>query len=53
MNQMHEGRTMLHVAAAEGRVAPTRVLLEYKADVNARVSCMIIHKFGECLPEKL
>ena len=37
---MYEGKTLLHVAAAEGRVATTRVLLEYKADLNARVRCI-------------
>lgn len=35
---MHEGKTMIHVAAAEGRVNPVKLLLEYKADINARVS---------------
>ncbi|CAI8020766.1 E3 ubiquitin-protein ligase MIB2, partial [Geodia barretti] len=36
VNQMYEGRTLLHVAAAEGRIPTTRVLLEYKADLNSR-----------------
>ena len=43
---MYEGRTLLHVAAAEGRIPTTRVLLEYKADLNSRVRCISPTSFG-------
>lgn len=32
----YSGRTVLHVAAAEGRTAVVRTLLQHKADVNAK-----------------
>ena len=35
---MYDGKTLLHVAAVEGRVGVTRVLLDHKADMTAFVS---------------
>ena len=35
---MYDGKTLLHVAAVEGRVSVTRVLLDHKADMTAFVS---------------
>ena len=35
---MHDGKTLLHVAAAEERVNTVRVLLDHKADIRAKVS---------------
>ena len=40
---MHEGRSLLHVAAAEGRLNTARVLLEHNADITATVSPICIH----------
>ena len=35
---MHKHGTLLHIAAAQGNLNCARVLLEYKADMKARVS---------------
>ena len=34
---MHNGRTLLHIASAEGRGEVVRVLLEHNADIEAKV----------------
>ena len=44
VNEMHDGRTLLHVAAAEGRLNAARVLLQHKADVAAPVSWIYISR---------
>ena len=38
VNAKFRDKTLLHIAAAEGRVNVTRVLLEHKADIRAVVS---------------
>ena len=42
---MYDGKTLLHVAAVEGRVGVTRVLLDHKADMTAFVSISIVGPF--------
>ena len=38
MKVLYDGRTLLHIAAAEGRLNAVQVLLEHKADIEAEVS---------------
>lgn len=45
MNAKHDGKTLLHVAAAEGRTNSIQVLLEHKADIRATV-CLMYSPFS-------
>ena len=38
VNVLHDGKTLLHIAAAEGRLNAVQVLLEHNADIATAVS---------------
>ena len=57
VNALYDGKTLLHIAASEGRINVVKLLLEHKADITAKVSwvfiarrvCMIVENYIFCL----